>query len=115
MKGWGLMVWEKCLRGNRGTDEVLQKAANGSADHQKTLTAYLHKVLDTDAPLRQEAQKLAEAIHQVVQCDDVTARNVQQVFGGQADQFNTEHANAPMIQGGSGHTIQISYGTPPKA
>lgn len=113
VKQLGQLVWTKCLRGKPGTDEMLQKAANGSVEEQKKLAEYLCRVLETDLTLRQETQTIATEIYQVIQVEDVTVKNVQQVFGGEADQFNTENVNAPMIQGGSGHTVNISYGVPP--
>jgi hypothetical protein len=63
VKQLGQLVWEKCLRGKPGTEEVLQKAANGSAADQEKLAAYLRQVLERDDTLRQEAQKIAEEIH----------------------------------------------------
>lgn len=98
VKQLGQLVWEKCLRGKPGTEDVLQKAANGSAADQEKLAAYLRQVLERDVTLRQEAQKIAEEIHQVVQIDDVNAKNVQQIFGGQGLQVNDPQSQ--VIQAG---------------
>lgn len=97
VKQLGQLVWTKCLRGKPGTDEVLQKAASGSVEDQKRLTEYLHKALESDAALRQETQKIAEEIHQVIQFGDVNAKNVQQIFGGQGLMV-TERQEQPIIQ-----------------
>ena len=69
VKQLGQLVWAKCLRGKPGTDEMLQKAANGSAADQKKLADYVHQVLESDATLKQEAQKLADEIHLEVNND----------------------------------------------
>lgn len=108
----GQLVWDKCLRGKPGTDDLLQKAADNSEEAQENLTQYLHEALENDPILKRKAQKLAEEIHQNIQIDDVTGKNVQQVFGGRAEQFNTENVNAPTFQGGSGHNIHITYNNP---
>ncbi|MBW4468047.1 MAG: hypothetical protein KME07_21690 [Pegethrix bostrychoides GSE-TBD4-15B] len=63
VKQLGKLIWEKCLRGKPGTDQLLQSAAAGSAADQQKLAEYLHTVLDKDASLKAEAQKLAEEIH----------------------------------------------------
>lgn len=67
----GQVIWEKCLRGKLGTDELLRKAANGSAEDQKKLTDYLYKVLESDSSLNQEVQKLAEEIYLQIHNDSV--------------------------------------------
>ncbi|KAM3091172.1 hypothetical protein ACKFKF_33705 [Phormidesmis sp. 146-12] len=63
VKQLGQTVWEKLLRGQPGTGELLEKAANGSTEDQEKLTQYLHEALESDVALKQEAQKLAEEIH----------------------------------------------------
>jgi uncharacterized protein YpuA (DUF1002 family) len=112
VKQLGQLVWEKCLRGKPGTDDLLQKAANGSAEDEQKLTEYLHRVLENDPELKQQVQKIADEIHQQIQIDDVVGKNVQQVFGGKGEQFNNENVNAPTVQGGQGHTISITYNNP---
>jgi len=109
VKQLGELVWTKCLRGKPGTDETLQQAANGSIEDQRKLSAYLQQVLETDLTLRQEAQKLAEEIHQVVQFDDVNARNVLQIFGGQGLQVNDP--KSPTIQ--AGENAKFYFGVQP--
>ncbi|MBF2046833.1 MAG: hypothetical protein IGS54_05600 [Elainella sp. C42_A2020_010] len=109
VKQLGQLVWVKCLRGKPGTEEMLQQAANGSDQQQQRLAQYLHQVLETDVTLRQEAQKLAEEIHQVVQFEDVNARNVQQVFGGQGLQVNDPKSQ--VIQ--AGDNAKFYFGAQP--
>lgn len=111
----GQLVWEKCLRGKPGTEELLQVAADKSADGseaaQAQLAEYLSRVLASDAALNQQVQKLADEIHQNIQFDDVTTRNSQQIFGGTGQQFNNENINAPTQQGSI--TNHNYYGTKP--
>ncbi|MBW4659802.1 MAG: hypothetical protein KME15_14090 [Drouetiella hepatica Uher 2000/2452] len=93
----GKLMWEKCLRGKPGTDQILQQAAEGSTEAQKQLITYLHKVLESDLALKQEAQKLAAEIHLEVTNNDIQARNVQYVTG-QAQGLQVNDPNQPVIQ-----------------
>jgi hypothetical protein len=111
VKQLGKLVWEKCLRGKPGTDQLLQQAAEGSADAQKQLTDYLHKVLEADAALKQETQKLAAEIHLEVTNNDIRAKNVQYVTG-QAQALQVNDPNQPVIQIQGNTTLH--FGTAPK-
>ncbi|NJK27443.1 MAG: DUF479 domain-containing protein, partial [Coleofasciculaceae cyanobacterium SM2_3_26] len=106
VKRLGQLVWTKCLRGKPGTEQLLQQAADGSAAEQEELKKYLHQVLESDTDLQQEAKKLAEEIHQVIQFEDVNARNVQQIFGGQGLQVN-ERQEQPIIQIQGNPTLKL--------
>lgn len=97
VKQLGQLVWDKCLRGKRGADEVVQRAANRSAEAQQKLTEHLHKTLDADGgALQQDVQPLVADIIQVIQ-NNVDAKNVQQIFGGQGLMV-TERQDQPIIQ-----------------
>jgi hypothetical protein len=63
VKKLGQLVWETCLQGKPGADNLLQKAANGSTVDQQRLTEYLHKVLESNHVLKKETKKLADEIH----------------------------------------------------
>ncbi|MBW4468039.1 MAG: tetratricopeptide repeat protein [Pegethrix bostrychoides GSE-TBD4-15B] len=76
----GKLIWEKCLRGKPGMDQLLQSAAAGSAADQQRLAEYLHTVLDKDASLKAEAQKLAEEIHVNIHND--FSSQIQHNYGG---------------------------------
>ena len=102
----GQFIWDRCLRQKPGAEAVLRSAANGSEEEQKKLTEYLHKALDENLPLRQEAQKLSEDIHQIIQLDDVNAINLQQVFDGQGLQVNDPKSQ--VIQ--AGENAQFYFG-----
>jgi hypothetical protein len=86
---------------------LLERAANGSQEAQKKLLEFLREILVSDSLLKQEVGQLAEEIYQVVQFDDVNARNVQQVFGGQGLQVNDP--KSPVIQAGENAKIYIGF------
>jgi hypothetical protein len=109
VKQLGQLVWERCLRGKPGTDEMLEKAANGLADDRKKLTEYLHQALDSDLDLKQDAETIAKEICQTIQIDNVNAENVQQIFGGQGLQVNDP--KSPVIQ--AGENAKFYFGVQP--
>jgi hypothetical protein len=112
VKQLGQLVWEKCLRGKQGTEEALQKAANGSAADQEKLAVCLHKMLEKDDILRQEAQKIAEEIHLEVTQHNIQAKNVMNV-SGQAQGLQVNDPNQPVIQV-QGNPV-FNFGASPKA
>jgi hypothetical protein len=107
----GKLIWEKCLRGKPGTDQLLQSAAAGSVEDQQKLTKYLHQVLDSDATLRQEAQKLATEIQIEITHNDIQAKNVLYATG-QAQALQVNDPNQPVIQVQGNPTF--NFGTTPK-
>jgi hypothetical protein len=48
VKQLGQLVWDKCLRDKIGAGELVEQAANGSAQAQQTLTENLHTALDAN-------------------------------------------------------------------
>ncbi len=111
VKQLGQLVWEKCLRGKPGTDDLLQKAANGSAEEQKKLTEYLHQALEKDLALKQQAQKIADEIHLEITNNDIQAKNVMYVTG-QAQGLQVNDPNQPVIQV-QGNPV-FNFGASPK-
>jgi hypothetical protein len=97
VKQLGQLVWEKCLRGKPGTDNLLEKAAQGSVGDQRKLADYLSKVLEADGTFRQEVQKLAEEIHLEVTQNNIQAKNVMYVTG-EAQGLQVNGPNQPVIQ-----------------
>ncbi len=102
VKQLGNLIWEKCLRGKPGTDQLLQKAAEGSAADQQKLTDYLHRVLETDAGLKAEAQKLADEIHVEVTHD--SSSMIQNNYGGTNYQTKTGANNTNFFGGSHSHS-----------
>ncbi len=111
VKQLGQLIWEKCLRGQPGTEQLLQSAADGSVDEQRKLAEYLHKFLDANADLRQEAQKLAEEIQIEVTHNDIHAKNVLYATG-QSQALQVNDPNQPVIQIQGNPTIH--FGAPAK-
>ena len=102
VKQLGNLIWEKCLRGKPGTDQLLQSAADGSAADQQKLTEYLHRVLETDAGLKAEAQKLADEIHVEVTHD--SSSMIQNNYGGTNYQTKTGANNTNFFGGSHSHS-----------
>jgi len=102
VKQLGNLIWEKCLRGKPGTDQLLQSAADGSAADQQKLTEYLHRVLETDAGLKAEAQKLADEIHVEVTHD--SSSMIQNNYGGTNYQTKTGANNKNFFGGNHSHS-----------
>ncbi len=113
VKELGQLVWNKCLRNKPDKDNLLQKAANGSAEDQKKLTEYLHQALENDSILQEQVQKLAEEIHLEITNNDIQARNVQNVTG-QAQALQVNDPNQPVIQAGDNAVFNFNTTPNPK-
>lgn len=93
----GQAAWNRCFKGKPGTDQLLEKAAQGSEPELERIRDYLLKEMENPEFVGM-LKPIAEEIHQViVQMDDVNAKNVQQIFGGQGLQVN-EKQDQPIIQ-----------------
>ena len=93
----GQMVWNRCFQGKPGTDRILEAAAKGAEPELKQIRDYLLKEME-NPEFEDMVKPIAQEIHQViVQMDDVNAKNVQQIFGGQGLQVN-EKQDQPIIQ-----------------
>jgi hypothetical protein len=68
---------------------------------------YLQEVMK-DPAFAQEIQALAQEIDQEINIGKIQGQNVQNVYGGNAEQNNVTGNNAPVIQGGSNHTITFN-------
>lgn len=93
----GQLVWDRCFKGKSGADKLLEAAAKGSEPELKQVQEYLSKEMEKPE-FREMVKPIAQEIHQViVWFDDVNAKNVQQIFGGQGLQVN-EKQDQPIIQ-----------------
>lgn len=100
------------FKGNQKLEQTLAKAQKeGSKADVDLISAYLQVAMDTDPKFAQDIQQLAQEINQEINIDKIEGRNVQNVYGGEA--FQSNDANAPTFQGGSGHTVNIHYNNPP--
>ncbi|MGI8500217.1 MAG: hypothetical protein ACR2LR_03645 [Hassallia sp.] len=96
------------LRGNLKAETALAAAEKGSKADLETVTAYLKQAMDYDNQFAQEVQTLAKEIQQEINIGKIQGQNVQNIYGGEAEQNNANNTNAPVIQGGSGHNITFN-------
>jgi hypothetical protein len=107
----GQVVWQRCFKGKTGADKLLEAAAKGSEPELKQIRDYLLKEME-NPEFVDLVQPIAQEIHQVfVQFDDVNAKNVQQIFGGQGLQVN-EKQDQPIIQIQGNPTLNFGKSTP---
>ncbi|BAY99466.1 hypothetical protein NIES37_34490 [Tolypothrix tenuis PCC 7101] len=105
---------QKILQKFKGTPRVeaaLVKVQQGSKEDLNVVAAYLQEAMDKDPKFAEEVKTLATEIHQEINIGKVEGKNVQNVYGGEA--FQSNDAKAPTIQGGSNHTINITYNNSP--
>ena len=103
-------IWDK-LRGIHEVDALNTSVETGSkiSDDQinNILAPHLETAMQQDTSFAKAVQKLANEINQEINIDEILGENVQNVYGGSAVQIN--NPNAPVIQGVSGGTINITY------
>ena len=85
---------------------ALARADQGDETDIETVTSYLGVAMVEDPNFAQQVRALAHDIQQVIKIDQVQGQNVQNVFGGEANQVN--NPDGPVIMGGSGNTININ-------
>lgn len=101
------LVWNK-IHGNQEAASAFVIAEKGSKPDLEKVAAYLESVMKSDPNFAQEIQKLAHEIQQEINIGQIQGQNLQNVYGGEAQQNNANNTNAPVIQGGSGHTITFN-------
>lgn len=93
----GQTVWNRCFKGKPETEKLLEAAAQGSEPAVSQVREYLLKEME-NPDFVQEIKPIAQEIHQViVQIENINAKNVQQIFGGQGLQVN-ERQEQPIVQ-----------------
>lgn len=100
-------IWQK-LKKNKKAETAFIEAEKGSKTDLEIVVAYLKVAMDEDEQFSQEVQILAGEIQQEINIGKIQGQNVQNVYGGEAEQNNAVNTNAPVIQGGSGNTINIT-------
>ncbi|MCW5318404.1 hypothetical protein GTQ43_33190 [Nostoc sp. KVJ3] len=100
----GKKIWHK-TRGKAGAQIALEKAEKGSQTDLEKVAQYLQAVMLEDPDFATEIEKLAREIQQEINIGNVQGQNLQNVYGGEAQQNNANNTNAPVIQGGNGHII----------
>ncbi|MBV6627197.1 MAG: hypothetical protein KI793_30375 [Rivularia sp. (in: Bacteria)] len=100
-------IWQK-LRGNLEAEKALAAAEKASKPDLDLVAGYLKQEMEWDDNFTQEVQTLAREIQQDIDINTIQGQNVQNVYGGEAEQNNANNTNAPVIQGGSGHNITFN-------
>lgn len=83
------------------------ESAESSLEQRQKLETWLGERMAKDAQFAEELRQLAQVIHQVIQIDEVQAKNLQQVFGGSGLQVNDPQA--PVVQAGENANISFNY------
>ncbi|MEL6457808.1 MAG: hypothetical protein AAFX46_13835 [Cyanobacteria bacterium J06636_27] len=100
-------IWHK-LAGNEEAEKALVAIDSGSKQDFELIARYLEQEMEWDKNFAQEVQTLAREIEQEINIGKIQGKNVQNVYGGEAQQNNANNTNAPVIQGGSGHNITFN-------
>ncbi|MBP5977262.1 hypothetical protein HW132_32205 [Brasilonema sp. CT11] len=100
-------IWEK-LRGNPRAETAFKEAEKGSEASLERVAEYLQSVMVRQPEFAADIEKLAHEIQQEINIGKIQGQNVQNVYGGEAQQNNANNTNAPVIQGGSGHNITFN-------
>jgi hypothetical protein len=100
-------IWDK-LRGNVKAESALTAAEKGSKPALDEVAASLEQVMKKEPEFAKEVQTLAHEIQQEINIGKMQGQNLQNVYGGEAQQNNAIGTNAPVIQGGSGHNINFN-------
>lgn len=101
-------IWDKVRVYYPKAEIVLVEAENGSKPELDQVAAYLQVVMNEEPEFATEIEKLAREIQQEINIGQIQGQNVQNVYGGEAQQNNAVGTNAPVIQGGSGHNITFN-------
>ncbi|MGF1522619.1 MAG: hypothetical protein ACFBSF_09920 [Leptolyngbyaceae cyanobacterium] len=99
------------LMNNPDAEPVVTAIEAGQSTDIEPVVPYLQAVMADDPDFADEIRQLAQQINNI---DGIEGRNVQNVFGGQGQQFNTENVNeGATVQQGT-ITNNTYYGAPPK-
>ncbi|MBP5976771.1 hypothetical protein HW132_29605 [Brasilonema sp. CT11] len=100
-------IWDK-FRGNLQAETALKEAEKGTEASLERVAEYLQSVMVKQPEFAADIEKLAREIQQEINIGKIQGQNLQNVYGGEAEQNNANNTNAPVIQGGSGHTITFN-------
>lgn len=99
----------KQLIGNRFQGKAktaLAKAEEGSKGDIETVANYLGVAMAEDDQFAQQVRNLAQEVQQIITINEVKGQNVQNVLGGEGNQFN--NPTGTIISGGSNNTNNIT-------
>lgn len=98
----GQIIWERCLKGKPGAEQLLKRSADGSAEDQKKLENFLEAFLEKNTSLKEEVKVIAEEINIEIQHD--SSSMTQHVHsGGVGYQTKTGKENKNFFGGTHNH------------
>ncbi|MEO1433451.1 MAG: hypothetical protein AAFS12_09730 [Cyanobacteria bacterium J06632_19] len=100
-------IWQR-FGNNQAAQNALVVADTGSQADLDLVAQYLEQEMEWDTSFAQEVQNLAREIQQEINIGKIQGQNLQNVYGGEAEQNIVVGNNAPVIQGGSGHSITFN-------
>lgn len=101
-------IWQK-LSGNKEAEKVLTAAETGSKEDLDKVAQYLEHEMEWDKNFAQEVQTLAHEIEQEINIGEIQGQNVQNIYGGEGNQYNNKDSQAPIFQGVKDSPITINY------
>ncbi len=100
------IIWNK-LRGNPNAEKALTAVEQRSTSEIETVADYLRVAMREDETFANDVNTLAREIINIGNIQGETWN----VSGGEVNY--SKDNKSPVIQGGSGHSISITYNTPP--
>ncbi|MDM9584512.1 hypothetical protein [Nostoc sp. GT001] len=91
-------IWNK-LQGKEEAATAFVKAEKGSKVDLDWVVSYLQEVMKSDTSFATEVEKLASEIQQEINIGQIKGQNVQNVYGGEAQQNNANNNSGTIYQG----------------
>jgi len=104
-------IWQK-LSSNKDAQKALNGADKGSQQDLDLVAQYLEQEMEWDTNFAQEVETLARQIQQEINIGEMHGENVQNVYGGEGNQYNNKDNKAPIFQGVKDSPITINYNNP---
>ena len=104
-------IWNK-LAGNEEAEKALTAAETGSKENLELVAKYLESEMEWDKNFAREVQTLTREIQQEIEIGEMHGENIQNVYGGEGNQYNNKDNKAPIFQGVKDSPITINYNNP---
>ena len=104
-------IWQK-FSGNQAAQNALTAAEKGSQQDLDLVAQHLGQEMKCDTSFAQDVQNLAREIQQEINIGEMQVENVQNVYGGQGNQYNNKDNKAPIFQNPQNSPITINYQNP---
>ena len=101
-------IWDK-LAGNEEAKKALTATETGSKESLQLVAQYLESEMQWDENFAQEVKNLARDIQQEIEIGEMRGENIQNVYGGEGNQYNNKDNKAPIFQGLQNSPISINY------